>query len=225
MAHLEQLTFVNILSKKIYKQINHLDILEIGSYDVNGSIRQFFQDSNYTGVDLIEGKGVDIVGDGHTIDFSNDRFDMVISCESFEHNPFWKETFLNMIRMTKKGGLVVFTCATKGRPEHGTTRTSMVDSPGTIQMDWDYYKNLERKDFFKELPEFKSNFNRYIFMKNHKSKDLYFIGIKVGSEIFPLKFNEIIIEYFYFRINQKISFYYGVLKKFIRFGKRILKLG
>lgn len=225
MAHLEQLTFVNILSKKIYRHISHLDILEIGSYDVNGSIRQFFQNGNYIGVDLIEGKGVDIVGDGHTLDFSNESFDLVISCESFEHNPFWKDTFLNMIRMTKKGGLVVFTCATKGRPEHGTTRTNSVDSPGTIQMDWDYYQNLERKDFLKEISDFKKYFNRYIFMTNTQSKDLYFIGIKCGSEIFPINFNEIFIDYFCFRVIQKFSTYYIELKKIVRFCKRILKLG
>lgn len=223
MAHVEQLAFVNILSTQIYEHRNFLDILEIGSYDVNGSIRQYFKNSNYIGVDLIEGKGVDVIGDGHILDYPDERFDMVISCESFEHNPYWKETFLNMIRMTKKGGLVVFTCATTDRPEHGTTRTSSIDSPGTIEMNWDYYKNLEKVDFIKEIPDFNHHFNRHLFMTNSQSKDLYFIGIKSGDEIFPVKFYGILKSYLQFRINQKISHVYIFMKKCIRFGIRTLK--
>lgn len=32
-------------------------------------------------------------------------YDITISCNCFEHNPYWRETFLNMHRMTKEGGL------------------------------------------------------------------------------------------------------------------------
>ena len=42
-------------------------------------------------------------------------FDVVISCECFEHNPYWRETFLNMTRVLRPGGLFVLTCATTGR--------------------------------------------------------------------------------------------------------------
>lgn len=223
MAHIEQLSFVEILSKKILKFNKPLRILEIGSYDVNGSIRQFFEHSQYIGVDLIEGKGVDIVGDGHTLDYGDDSFEIVISCESFEHNPYWKETFLNMIRMTQKGGLVVFTCATTGRPEHGTTRTSCIDSPGTIQMKWDYYKNLEEADFYNEIPNFNQYFSRSLFIKNRQSNDIYFIGIKNGEEIFPIDFREIKWKYLGFKLNQRISFSYSFIKKVVRVGKRVLK--
>jgi len=223
MAHVEQLAFVKILSQQIYEHSDFLDILEIGSYDVNGSIRQFFKNSNYTGVDLIEGKGVDFIGDGHILDYPDEKFDMTISCESFEHNPYWKETFLNMIRMTKKGGLVVFTCATTDRAEHGTTRTSSIDSPGTIQMNWDYYKNLEKSDFTTEVPNFNSYFNRYLFITNRKSKDLYFIGTKLGDEIYPVKLYSLMKNYSLFRINQRINTIYTFMKKCFKFGKRVLE--
>lgn len=223
MAHIEQLAFVEILSKEISRFNNCKKILEIGSYDVNGSIRPFFENSDYIGVDLIEGKGVDFVRDGHTLDYLDESFDMVISCESFEHNPYWKETFLNMIRMTKLGGLIVFTCATTGRPEHGTTRTTSVDSPGTIQMNWDYYKNLKELDFYNEIFDFKDFFGRFLFLKNNKSKDLYFVGVKRGSELTPINFKNIRFRYFHFKINQKIQIFYSIIKNRFRFIKRILK--
>lgn len=182
MAHIEQLAFVEIISSEILKSKKCNSILEIGSYDVNGSIRPFFKNSEYIGVDLIEGKGVDVVGDGHTLDYSDDTFDMVISCESFEHNPYWKETFLNMIRMTRKGGLIVFTCATTGRAEHGTTRTSSIDSPGTIQMNWDYYRNLEDMDFYNETLGFDNFFNKFLFLNNEKRASFLLMYIKMFED-------------------------------------------
>ena len=47
--------------------------------------------------------------------------------------------------MLKPGGLFTFTCASTGRPEHGTRRTSSSVSYGTvanIEDMQDYYKNL-----------------------------------------------------------------------------------
>lgn len=194
MAHKEQLKFIEILSGEIYKKTDFIEVLEIGSYDVNGSIRPFFDKSHYTGVDLIEGRGVDLVADGHLLDLEENQFDLVISCESFEHNPYWKETFLNMIRMTKRGGIVAFTCATNGRPEHGTTRTTQLDSPGTIQLNWDYYKNLTEQDFT-SIDGFEKSFTKYFFLVNSKSKDLYFVGLKSPDLVFDISFNYICYQY------------------------------
>lgn len=62
MAHVKQLTFFKILSQKIYEYKDSLDVLEIGSYDVNGAIRQVFKSSQCVGVDLIEGKNLYFIG-------------------------------------------------------------------------------------------------------------------------------------------------------------------
>ncbi len=51
-----------------------------------------------------EGPGVDVVSSGHALDFPDETFDVTLSCECFEHNPYWLETFRNMHRMTKAGG-------------------------------------------------------------------------------------------------------------------------
>ena len=87
-----------------------------------------------------------------------------------EHNENWEATFRNMIRMSS--GLVFFSCATTGRPEHGTRRTSPSDAPFTL----DYYKNLTEQDFRDKFTF--DEFELYNFSTNNDPADLYFWGIK-----------------------------------------------
>ena len=178
MAHKEQKEFINNISLKLNQYFNNCDVLEIGSLDINGSIRDFFKNCNYIGNDVAEGNGVDIVSQGQDLKFPDNTFDVVISCEVMEHNPFWKETFKNMIRMCKPDGLIVFTCATKGRIEHGTSQTSPESSPLTLE--WNYYKNLSHRDFEKAF-KFDELFSYYKFWYNWKSYDLYFLGTKAPT--------------------------------------------
>ena len=79
-----------------------------------------------------------------------------------------------MCTHVKPGGAVLFTCASTGRPEHGTSRTDPNESPGTSYFRWDYYKNLDENDFPLDLLE--SYFSFYKFYENKVSKDLYFLG-------------------------------------------------
>jgi SAM-dependent methyltransferase len=167
----------------VKRQRGKLRILEVGSYDVNGSTRQIFAGSDYIGADLCEGPGVDIVRSGHEIDFPDASFDLTISCECFEHNPYWVETFRNMHRMTKPGGLVVITCASRGRLEHGTPRANYYGSPGTSSLGMDYYRNLAQDDFTSALP-LNELFDARRFFYIRKNHDLYFIGWKKGTSRF-----------------------------------------
>ena len=55
MAHPQQLMCV----KRIVDTLNLRNIdsaIEIGSWDINGSVREFFNTSNYLGLDVYEGK-------------------------------------------------------------------------------------------------------------------------------------------------------------------------
>lgn len=198
MSHPEQKLFIKLVSEKLGSQFDGKQILEVGSYQVNGDIRSLFPGSNYIGVDVAAGPGVDLVADGHLVDLPDGSCDITISCECFEHNPYWSETLLNMIRMTKEGGVVVCTCATKGRVEHGTTRSSPNASPGTYSIGWDYYKNLDISDFKNSIPL--GTFKKQIFYKNIWTRDLYFIGIRTGSHGYD--FDE---KYFYRRISREQS--------------------
>lgn len=172
MAHPEQRVFFETVRLRFPHMFSGVRVLDIGSFNINGTVRDFFTDSEYVGVDLEEGPGVDVVGQGQELDYPDNSFDTVVSAECFEHNPYWLETFVNMHRMSKE--LVVFTCATLGRPEHGTSRTSPSDSPFTVK--WDYYKNLCEDDFSENL-DLDSMFERYSFSVNTQSKDLYFWGL------------------------------------------------
>ena len=88
-------------------------------------------------------------------------------------------TIKNCIRLTKSNGLFTFTCASKGRPEHGTNRTKPEDAPLLKEYeDWgDYYKNLEESDI-REIFNPDEIFSSYGFEYNPKPCDLYFWGIK-----------------------------------------------
>jgi SAM-dependent methyltransferase len=181
VAHQQQLEFVKMLSSGLPQYFSSASVLEIGSLDINGSVRQFYSDCNYTGIDVAPGRGVDVVCLGQDFEASDGSFDQVISCEAMEHNPSWPETFANMIRLTKEGGLVVMTCATFGRPEHGTTRTDPDSSPLTVEKGWDYYKNLGPSDFARTF-DLQTSFSSCRFWCNWSSKDLYFIGIRTTSD-------------------------------------------
>ena len=173
MAHKQQFYFVATVLGRYPNNFKNAKVLEIGSLDINGSVRMFFTDCDYIGIDIGEGKGVDMVCPGEKFDAPANTFDTVISCECFEHNPEWVLTFKNMIRMVKPGGLIVMSCATTGRAEHGTTRTSPKDAP----FCGDYYKNLTEQDFVENF-DIDSIFSTYEFAVEDSTHDLYFYGIK-----------------------------------------------
>lgn len=175
MAHQQQRDFFESIRERFPQFFNQVSVIEIGSLNINGTVRDFFPTPlNYVGVDLEKGNGVDLVAEGQNVDFPDNSFDVAVSAECFEHNPYWKETFENMYRMSER--FIIFTCASDGRPEHGTTRTTPQNSPFTVKQ-WDYYRNLNEKDF-RENFEIDSMFSEYEFSYNPSSCDLYFWGIK-----------------------------------------------
>lgn len=177
MAHQQQFEYIQKLKQKFPDYFYNKKVLEVGSLNINGSIRVFFSLCDYLGIDVGSGPGVDLVCDGQSLDSADETYDTVGSCECFEHNPYWVETFNNMHRMTKQGGLIFMTCATTGRAEHGTTRTSPHDSPLTVGKGWEYYKNLTQKDFLDNL-DITGMFSQYGFQVGFPHPDLYFYGIK-----------------------------------------------
>lgn len=173
MAHRQQMNFVARIKQQFPEKFKNAKVLEVGSLDINGSIRVFFEDCDYIGCDIGPGKGVDIVCAGEALNYPNNTFDTIGSCECFEHNPMWVETFKNMHRMVKKNGLIFMTCATTGRHEHGTPRTSPADAPHC----GDYYRNLTEQDFLEKLPMDEMFFS-YRFAVEKQTCDLYFCGFK-----------------------------------------------
>lgn len=186
--HNEQIQFIFAVRNTLPYYFNRVSVLEVGSYNVNGSIKPiFFLPSRYVGIDLIEGPGVDVVCRGEDYK-GGEPFDTVISTECFEHAPQFLDIFKNMIANCRDDGVVLFTCATEGRPEHGTSRTSAYDSPGTVKTGSEHYRNVVAADFPKDLLE--SAFHDHCFFINDITHDLYFLGIRpsdpLAAEIFAV---------------------------------------
>jgi SAM-dependent methyltransferase len=179
MAHTAQLEFVSLLAESLGSFFRNQRVLEIGSLDISGSVRGFFQQCDYVGLDVGAGAGVDVVCEGQKYDAPDASFDVVLSCEAMEHNPYWEQTFRNMIRLCRPGGLVIMTCATTGRPEHGTARSGPSGSPLTVELGWNYYKNLTAKHFVRTT-DLEGSFAQHRFWTNWNHFDLLFAGIRRG---------------------------------------------
>jgi SAM-dependent methyltransferase len=177
MAHPQQAEFFGSVRQRYPASFDQVRVLEVGSLDINGSVRELFSGCVYTGVDLQPGPGVDLACPGHLLELPTASFDTVISAECFEHNPFWRETFANMMRLCRPGGLVLVSCASTGRKEHGTTRTNPDASPFTVQARWDYYRNLTPRLLTQgiHLDGWVSHWGCWV---NHISRDLYFVGLR-----------------------------------------------
>ncbi|MCX4159657.1 MULTISPECIES: class I SAM-dependent methyltransferase [Paraburkholderia] len=184
MAHLQQSQFIAGVKQFLHEYFVSKNVLEIGSLDINGSVREFFSNCKYIGLDIGEGKGVDLVCPGQSYGASCAEYDVVISCEAMEHNPNWKETWINMLRVVKDDGLVLMTCATAGRQQHGTEEFGPMFSPLTHATGQNYYKNLLRRDF-EGIVNHSGWFSSYGFFTDHSHNDLFFygVGLKANSGI------------------------------------------
>ncbi len=122
MCHVSCVLFgVLNLSKE---EIQGKKVIEVGSYDVNGSLRTYVKSLNpseYIGVDIKKGPGVDIVCDAENIveKFGNEAFDVVISTELLEHVRNWRNVISNIKNICKPNGLILITTRSIGFPYHG----------------------------------------------------------------------------------------------------------
>jgi SAM-dependent methyltransferase len=158
-------------------------VLDVGSGDINGNNKFLFENCEYNGNDVIQAPNVTIVSKTKDLPFKDNTFDTIVSTECFEHDPEYKESIIKIYNMLKPNGLFCFSCASTGRPEHGTRRSNPNDSYGTIgnlEDMSDYYKNLTEIDLNNVLL-LNTMFSVWDTYYNNDSKDLYFVGIKKGN--------------------------------------------
>jgi len=210
VAHKEQFEFIQRVRDAFPDFFQSKRVLEIGSLDINGTVRGFFSDCEYLGLDVAEGKGVDLVLEGQDYDAPDRSYDLVISCEAMEHNPHWKETLDNMIRLTRPGGLIIMSCATIGRPEHGTPRSEPSSSPLTVEKGWNYYWNLTPTDIRNKVKL--KDLAAWRMACNWDSYDLYFLGIKGPAMKTPVESIRQAFEIYDHRLWTKIKW----VRRFIR---------
>jgi len=177
MAHKQQQEFLQSVKERFPERFKDCRVLDVGSLDINGNSKFLFEgEYKYLGIDIGWGRNVDVVIRGH--EFRDlEGFNIVMNLECAEHDEYWDKTFRNCIHLLKPGGLLLFTCATEGRQEHGTRRTTPQDSPFTSQLENDYYKNLT-EEHIKNVITLDYWFEKYEFSVNDGTKDLYLFAIK-----------------------------------------------
>lgn len=91
-------------------------IVEIGSQDINGSLRVHATENDvYIGVDVVHGHGVDVVVKVDSpLPFRDNIADFVLSSSQLEHDPFFWNTFLEFSRITKPGGFIYINAPSNG---------------------------------------------------------------------------------------------------------------
>jgi SAM-dependent methyltransferase len=123
-------------------------ILEIGSRDVNGSVRSLFQrrpPSTYLGIDLVAARGVDVMVDARQF-ATDDKFDLVLCLEVFEHCLDWLSLVACAWYALRSGGRFVVTCAGPGRAPHGAA--------GGLLLPGEEYGNVALEDLHAGLTSF-----------------------------------------------------------------------
>jgi len=99
-------------------------VLEVGALDFNGGLRSVlvaYGPSEYIGVDLQAGPGVDVTCDVSKLveSFGEESFDIVVNTELLEHVEHWRSAISNLKRVLRPGGVMVTTTRSPGFKYHG----------------------------------------------------------------------------------------------------------
>lgn len=131
-----------------------LRALDLGGRDINGGIRDLFPASTeWTGVDIVPGPGVDIVRDC-TLGWPDflPKFDVVVCTEVLEHVEKWWDLVRTCSQALDTHGILFITAASEGRRPHGASG-EMWPPPG------EWYRNVlggELDEVFGELFHYSS---------------------------------------------------------------------
>lgn len=118
--HTSSLEHIERLVGKYLPAAGGLNVLDIGSMDVNGTYKRFFPSPRcqYLGLDMVAGPNVDIVLDNsYRLPLASFSQDVVVCGQVFEHVQFFWLTWLEMIRVLRPGGYIFLVAPSRG-PEH-----------------------------------------------------------------------------------------------------------
>lgn len=145
-------------------------VVEFGSKNINGSIRNLFDCKRYWGIDIVPGHYVDEVADASNwLDLERRRADCIVCCEVLEHTESYPQIIENASRNLKVDGLFIVTCASTGRAPH-----SAIDG-GALKPN-EYYKNVTPIDFIRNA--YKYNLKPKLVEHHEDRGDLYSLCIK-----------------------------------------------
>lgn len=95
-------------------------LLEVGSRDVTGNIRNIVEGIDYTASDMLDGPNVDLVINGHDLlsHFGKPTFDMIVCFDTFEHDDKFWLTLENMKQVLLPGGWLLLGIPGRNCPLH-----------------------------------------------------------------------------------------------------------
>jgi hypothetical protein len=92
-------------------------VLDVGSQDVNGSYRPIFEALGwrYIGLDREPGANVDVVArSSYRFPIRGSSIDLVVTGQAFEHIEYFWLSWLEMVRVTRVGGLLFLIAPSRG---------------------------------------------------------------------------------------------------------------
>jgi SAM-dependent methyltransferase len=161
------------------RELGAAKVLEIGSQDVNGSLRDIAPPSvEYVGIDFAEGKGVDVaLKDPYRLPFDDESFDAVASSSCLEHSELFWLTFLEALRVLKPHGLLYINAPSNGvfhrypvdcwrfYPDAGRALVTWARRSGFAAALLESYIGVQRDDIWNDFVA--------VFLKDESQSSLY----------------------------------------------------
>ena len=152
--------------KTYLKEDVHYKVLDIGSQDINGSLKDYLPlNTDYTGVDFVDGKNVDVIlNDPYSLPFKENEFDVILCSSCFEHSDMFWISFLEIMRILKPNGLFYLNVPSNGifhyypvdswrfYPHSGTSLSKWAKRNGynTFLLE-SYISKQEKKDIWNDF--------------------------------------------------------------------------
>jgi len=122
-------------------------VVEVGSRDINGSLRSLFVGKEYVGVDILPGENVDLVADAaQPLPLPNNKFDVAVCIAVFEHTPDTAAIIKSMTEVMRPGGKMLLMAAYQW-PAHSAIDGGWALHPG------EYYANIPESDLNSALAD------------------------------------------------------------------------
>lgn len=141
--------------------------LDLGGQFVNGSCRELFTKTEWTGLDIVEGPGIDIVTDA-TVWIPERTWDVVLCTEVLEHVLDWPSIVRVAAEALREGGHLFLTCASTDRPAHGA-------NGDPAPLEGEHYGNVGPVELENELKKY---FSQVDVEYNYPPGDAYVLAVK-----------------------------------------------
>ena len=117
-------------------------VLDVGSADISGTIKNYLSGKEYLGVDMVPAPNVDEVVNGHELKdhFKDRKFDLVICFDVFEHDDAFWLTLEGLRYVTKPGGYMMIGVPCRNCPEHNHPADYWRFMPQCVDV---FYKGFE----------------------------------------------------------------------------------